>query len=144
MQAVRPWMLGALLAAPLFAHAQDYFQQQVDYRITVRLNDSAHELFANEEFDYTNNSPQALDTLWIHLWPNAYRDRNTALCRQKDPHNDFSLHFAKPEDRGFIDSLDFRSEGQKLAWGLAPDNPDIAWLVSVSYTHLTLPTSDLV
>ena len=129
MQAVRPWMLGALLAAPLFAHAQDYFQQQVDYRITVRLNDSAHELFANEEFDYTNNSPQALDTLWIHLWPNAYRDRNTALCRQKDPHNDFSLHFAKPEDRGFIDSLDFRSEGQKLAWGLAPDNPDIAWLV---------------
>ena len=53
MQAVRPWMLGALLAAPLFAHAQDYFQQQVDYRITVRLNDSTHELFANEEFDYT-------------------------------------------------------------------------------------------
>ncbi|MEO5584244.1 MAG: M1 family metallopeptidase, partial [Flavobacteriales bacterium] len=128
MQAMRPWMLGALLAAPLLGHAQDYFQQQVDYRITVRLNDTTHELFAQEEFDYTNNSPRTLDTLWIHLWPNAYRDHNTALCRQKDAHNDFSLHFAKPEQRGHIDSLDFRSLGQKLAWGLVRNNPDIAWL----------------
>ena len=128
MPAVRPWMLCTLLVSPLLSRAQAYFQQSVDYRISVRLNDATSELSAQEEFDYTNNSPRALDTLWIHLWPNAYRDRNTALCRQKDSQGHFNLHFAKPEERGFIDSLDFTGDGQKLAWGLEPDNPDIAWL----------------
>jgi len=129
MRHIRPWVLCAVLVSPLLSCAQAYFQQQVDYRISVQLNDATSELFAKEEFDYTNNSPRALDTLWIHLWPNAYRDRNTALCRQKDSQGHFDLHFAAPEERGYIDSLDFSSGGQKLAWGLEPDNPDITWLI---------------
>ncbi len=110
------------------ASAQPYFQQQVDYVIDVRLDDQAHILHASEVFTYHNNSPAALDTLWIHLWPNAYRDRNTALCRQKDAQNDFDLHFAKEEERGWIDSVDFRAGGLKLAWALDAKNPDIAWI----------------
>lgn len=110
-------------------HAQTpYFQQQVDYRINVRLDDVKHELHASEEFDYLNNSPQALDTLWIHLWPNAYKDQSTALCEQLDRQNNFRLHFATPEQRGFVDSLDFRSSDLKLEWGLDPENPDIGWI----------------
>lgn len=108
--------------------AQPYFQQQVDYVIDVRLDDKAHFLRATEAFTYHNNSPSTLDTLWIHLWPNAYRDRSTALCRQKDAQNDFDLHFAKEEERGWIDSVDFRSEGLKLAWALDAMNQDIAWI----------------
>ncbi|MBK9421069.1 MAG: M1 family metallopeptidase [Flavobacteriales bacterium] len=128
MHAAVRCLIGAIAAAPFTAKAQSYFQQQVDYRISVRLDDATNELFAHEEFDYTNNAPQALDTLWLHLWPNAYRDRNTALCRQKDAQDDFDLHFAKAEERGYIDSLDFRNDGVKLAWGLDTDNPDIGWV----------------
>lgn len=113
---------------PLCVSAQPYFQQQVDFRIEVRLDDRAHMLYGQEEFDYTNNSPGALDTLWIHLWPNAYRDRNTALCRQLDASNDFSLHFAKPEDRGWMDSLDFKANGTSLPWGFHAKHADIAWI----------------
>lgn len=116
----------ALLSSP--AAAQSYFQQRVDYRIEVRLDDRTHQLSAFEEFDYTNNSSIRLDTLWIHLWPNAHRDRNTALCRQLDAHNDFELHFAKPEERGWIDSLDFRTDGRPLAWGYHQKHGDIAWI----------------
>ncbi len=115
--------------------AQPYFQQQVDYRINVRLDDVKHELHATEEFDYLNNSPQALDTIWIHLWPNAYKDRNTALCEQLDRMNDSRLHFAAPEQRGFIDSLSFKAPLPKkydqphpLTWGYHPEHGDIAWL----------------
>ncbi|MBS1547504.1 MAG: M1 family metallopeptidase [Bacteroidetes bacterium] len=108
--------------------AQPYFQQQVDYVIDVRLDDRANLLHGAETFTYHNNSPTALDTLWIHLWPNAYRDRNTALCRQKDAQNDFDLHFAKEEERGWIDSLDFRAAGSKLNWDLDAKNQDIAWI----------------
>ncbi|MFZ1657992.1 MAG: hypothetical protein WAT61_04195, partial [Flavobacteriales bacterium] len=100
----------------------------MDYRISVRLDDASNELFAHEEFDYTNNAPQTLDTLRLHLWPNAYRDRNTALCHQKHAQGDFDLHFAKADERGYIDSIDFRSNGVKLTWGLDKDNPDIGWV----------------
>lgn len=108
--------------------AQPYFQQRVDYTIAVTLDDVGHALSATETFVYTNNAPHALDTLWVHLWPNAYRDRNTALCRQLDAQNDFSLHFAPEDMRGFIDSLDFTSEGRKLAWGFHPHHADIGWI----------------
>ncbi len=128
MWSARSIWVCACVVVPFFSSAQDYFQQQVDHRIDVRLDDATHELFAQQEFDYTNNAPTALDTLWVHLWPNAYRDRNTALCKQKDSQNDFKLHFAPPEQRGYIDSLDFSSAGVKLAWGFDPKNPDIAWI----------------
>ncbi len=128
-----PFRLLCVVLTTLFGEVavlgQGYFQQQVGYRIQVRLDDAAHMLHATEEFDYTNHSPTALDTLWIHLWPNAYGSRNTALCWQHDSQNDFDLHFASPEERGFIDSLDFHGNGQRLAWGLQANNPDIAWVV---------------
>lgn len=108
--------------------AQPYFQQQVDFHITVRLDDVKHELFGSETFDYLNNSPDTLHMLWIHLWPNAYKDQSTALCKQLDDQNNFGLHFATPEQRGFIDSLDFRSGDQKLDWGLDTAHMDIAWI----------------
>ncbi len=125
---VRPWFLFTLLAFPFSLLAQSYFQQQVDYRIDVRLDDAKHELSAYEEFDYTNNSPTTLDTLWIHLWPNAYKDRSTALCEQLDRQNNLLLHFAEERARGWIDSLDFKSAGVALTWGLDRKNIDIAWI----------------
>ncbi len=124
----RNWLAGLALTGSLIANGQPYFQQRVDHRIEVHLDDVTHELFAQQEFDYTNNAPIALDSLWIHLWPNAYRDRSSALCKQKDSQNDFGLHFAKPEERGYIDGLDFQSEGIKLAWDFDPKNPDIVWI----------------
>ncbi|MBL0043973.1 MAG: M1 family metallopeptidase [Flavobacteriales bacterium] len=116
-----------LLLSPAFLSAQ-YFQQQVDYRINVRLDDVKHELFAIEEFDYLNNSSQTLDTIWIHFWPNANKDQSTALCEQLDRQNNFRLHFATPAQRGFIDSLDFRSNDTKLTWGFHSEHIDIGWI----------------
>lgn len=120
--------LPTLLALPSFAFAQPYFQQQVDYTIDVRLDDVGHMLHAQERFTYTNNSTTTLDTLWIHLWPNAYRDRTTALCEQLDRMGDLDLHFATEAERGWIDSLDFQSNDVKLAWGYHPEHPDIGWI----------------
>ena len=62
--------------------AQDYFQQEVNYNISVELNDKNHTLIAEEIIEYTNNSPDDLDFLWFHIWPNAYKDNSTALAKQ--------------------------------------------------------------
>lgn len=117
-----------VLALPLPLAAQEYFQQQVEYTISVRLDDERHVLHAQESFRYTNNAPVALDTIWMHLWPNAYRDRNTALCRQLDRIGDLSLHFAQEQDRGWIDSLDFSVDGTRAAWGYHLRHSDIGWV----------------
>ncbi|MBK7944316.1 MAG: hypothetical protein IPJ85_02955 [Flavobacteriales bacterium] len=69
------------MALPLAGACQGYFQQQVDYTISVRLDDERHELHAHERFRYRNNSTLALDTIWMHLWPNAYKERGTALVQ---------------------------------------------------------------
>lgn len=128
------FLLGILLSTGA-AMGQTYFQQRVDHVINVRLDDRAHMLRGEERFSYTNNSPATLDTLWLHLWPNAYRDRGSALCEQLDVMGQPGLHFAEEQDRGWIDSLAFTatydaydSRVDRLTWGYHPRHADIAWL----------------
>jgi hypothetical protein len=58
---------------------KDYFQQHVAYDISVELDDKAHTLSAYEKIIYTNNSPDTLNFIWFHLWPNAYKNDSSAL-----------------------------------------------------------------
>ena len=95
--------------------AQNYFQQQVNYKIDVKLNDSLHTLHAFETIEYINHSRDALDVIYFHLWPNAYQ-KNSALDKQLLADGDSKLHFAKEKNKGFIDSLNFTSQGHKLRW----------------------------
>ncbi len=121
--------LCALLLLPSAVCAQPYFQQHVAYTINVRLDDSTHVLRGLEEFIYTNNSTVTLDTIHLHLWPNAYRDHRSALCKQLDAQNDLDLHFAKQEERGHMDSLAFSDPQGPLTWGYDHVHPDIGWLL---------------
>lgn len=102
-----------------------YFQQEVKYTIDVRLNDRRHALSANISIEYLNNSPDTLRELWFHLWPNGYRDCTTALCKQKLESGSTALYFSEPEERGYIDSLDFTTNGRKLDWKYDARHKDI-------------------
>lgn len=109
----------------LNAFGQGYFQQQVNYTIQVSLNDQNHTLSGYESFEYINNSGQAMDALYIHLWPNAYRDNKTALAKQLYNMNDMSLEFANEADRGYIDSLYFQVNGEDVKWAYDETHMDI-------------------
>lgn len=105
--------------------AQSYFQQEVNYTIDVQLNDVKHQIFGTEEFEYVNNSPDALDKIMIHLWPNAYSSGSTALANQQYDQGDEDLRFGNDSLKGNIDSLDFRINGSPVRWELDTQNPDI-------------------
>ena len=126
----------ALLALPLCGVAQPgapaYFQQDVDHRIEVTLDDVNHELHGRIATTYRNNSPDALDVLWIHLWPNAYKDGTTALAQQQFREGNMFMFWAMQRELGGIDSLDFRVDGEPVTWSFDDEYADIA--------HLTLPT----
>jgi len=108
--------------------SQEYFQQQVDYKIEVTLVDSNNILSAYEEFVYTNNSNCELNYIYIHLWPNAYKNNNTALAKQLYDMKNMSLQYATEKDRGWIDSLDFKINGEIAKWEFDPEHIDIAKL----------------
>ena len=60
----------------------DYWQQEVHYNIQVTLLDKQHSLRGEESLEYINHSPDTLTYIWFHLWPNAYKNNNTALAKQ--------------------------------------------------------------
>lgn len=105
--------------------AQNYWQQEVNYTIKVKLNDKDHTLSGYEEFEYINNSPNELDRIYIHLWPNAYRNGKTALGKQQYKGGETILTFGEDKDKGGIDSLDFKVNGIKVEWEYDKENIDI-------------------
>ncbi|MCE3296572.1 MAG: hypothetical protein K0R65_2286 [Crocinitomicaceae bacterium] len=115
-----------LLSTLLFS--QSYWQQEVNYTIQVKLNDRDHSLSAFESFEYINHSPNTLDFIYIHLWPNAYKNGNTALGKQLYADKEKELTFGHDSIRGWIDSLDFKINGQAAKWEYDPEHIDICKL----------------
>ena len=115
-----------LLVQFLYGNGNPYFQQMVKYEIDVTLNDSAHTLSAFERLEYTNNSPDTLEFIWFHLWPNAYKNDSTAFAKQQTKSGSRRFADSDEEDRGFIDSLDFLVDGIKAKWETHTDWIDVA------------------
>lgn len=89
-----------------------YWQQQVNYNIDVKVNDKDNTLDAFERIVYINHSPDTLNFIWFHLWPNAYKNDETAYARQLK----ILSHSQKRKkgSYGFIDSLNFRIDDQSV------------------------------
>jgi len=119
-------LLFTLLSVASFNYAQSYFQQEVNYKIDVALNDNNNTLSAFEEFEYTNNSQCALDYIYVHLWANAYKNNQTALAKQMYDQKNMVLQYATDEEMGYIDSLDFKVNGETVKWELDGEHIDIA------------------
>ncbi len=50
-----------------------YWQQRVDYEIEAVLDEPARRIQAQAKITYTNNSPNDLDILWLHLEQNLFK-----------------------------------------------------------------------
>lgn len=111
-----------------FGFSQSYFQQEVNYKINVTLNDQTNTLSASEVFTYINNSPNTLDFLYIHIWPNAYKNTETALGKQLYGMKNMALQYATDEEKGYIDSLDFKINGEAADWDFDETHIDIVKL----------------
>ncbi|MEI6574927.1 MAG: M1 family metallopeptidase [Bacteroidota bacterium] len=118
------------------ARSQNYFQQEVNYTLWVRLDDQRHMLRATEDLFYTNNSPDTLKEIWFHLWPNGYRDTHTDFARQAREQGSLEFQFSSSEDKGSIDSLDFSVDGKRVMWESYKNSPDMCRLI---LDHSILP-----
>ena len=62
-----------------------YWQQQVDYDISVSLDDARQRLTGAETITYHNNSPHQLDYLWVQLDQNRFRKGSGDLMSRPAP-----------------------------------------------------------
>ena len=128
MNPIKCIILLLTLSLPVFSQS-NYFQQQTNYKISVRLNPETKTLRGFTSIEYTNHSPDTLSFIWFHLWPNAYKDNNTAFAKQKIASGSHKFHFFAPHERGFIDSLNFKINEQKVAIIEHPEYSDVVKLV---------------
>ena len=85
------------------APGPEYWQNRADYSMHAQLDTKAKTLTNDERITYTNNSPDALPSLWLQLDQNIYRkDSRSAVAngvrprrRKQDTDDDPSGHFTK-------------------------------------------------
>ena len=70
-----------------------YWQNRADYKLDATLDPAGNTLTADETITYTNNSPTLLDSLWIQLDQNIYRQDARARYASPFPRNKFTRGF---------------------------------------------------
>jgi len=84
-----------------------YWQQKVDNNINVTLDDKRHVLRGNIQIHYQNNSPDTLTYIYFHLYPNAYKNTETAFARQHAENKSLDFFYSEKSEKGQIDSIGF-------------------------------------
>jgi hypothetical protein len=121
-------ILFAVLFIRIPSFAQQYWQQELNYNIDVTLQEQNKMLGGNLSLEYINHSPDTLDFIWFHLWPNGYKDKNTAFSKQLARLKDRSVKAGSMKENGFIDSLAFTADGKPITVELHPDHIDVVKL----------------
>jgi hypothetical protein len=67
-----------------------------------------------KKIKYTNHSTDTLKFLFFHLWPNAYKNDRSAFNEQMVENKQTSFYYSKEENRGFIDSLQFKVNDEEV------------------------------
>lgn len=130
-----------LLLMTLSFGAKAYWQQHTSTRIEVRLDDKNNMLYGFERIVYTNNSPDTLSEIFFHLYPNAYKNDRTFFAEQQVQMGKTDFYYAKPEERGYIDSLSFRVNGERCNFQSFQNQIDVAQLI---LTRPLLPNDSII
>ncbi|MDD3861266.1 MAG: M1 family metallopeptidase, partial [Bacteroidales bacterium] len=106
-------ILSPLIILFLFesAFSQQYFQQEVNHIIDVRLDVDNKSLFGTIETEYINNSKDTISSIYYHLWPNAYKNNETKFAKGQLKLRQTDFYYTLPEEKGYIDSLCFVVDG---------------------------------
>lgn len=105
------------------------FSQRPVYAIQVTLDTLQHELSGFANITYTNASTVPLESLALHLWANAYSNKNTTFAKQLLNLGALYFNNAKPEEMGGYEKLTFSSSDDSFEFHFDPEHNDIAWLV---------------
>ncbi len=108
--------------------AQSSWQQKLVYDIDVRLDDSFNMLHGECKIDYTNNSPDTLSFILVHLYPNAFKSESSFYSRQQNYNRKTKFYFSKKKEKGYMDSIFFTVNGKECFYSEYLENEDIIYI----------------
>jgi hypothetical protein len=115
------------------APGTDYWQQQVDYKMKIRLDDDIQKIHGEEVITYHNNSPDVLYYLWIQLDQNIYaKDNNTAKIEQMKISDQMQTN-------DLIDLYPWFDGGFKLDKVADAAGKDLPYIVNQTMMRIDLP-----
>src|SRR5215217_6718449 len=126
------FILAAALWLSLIAHAQpDRWQQRIKYNMDVAVDVTTNIIKGKQTITYTNNSPDTLHKIFVHLYWNAFHPNSMMDVSSRNTENlvlgtdkngnqvtDFDRRFKKrivemtPEEVGYCKVLQFTSNGR--------------------------------
>jgi hypothetical protein len=113
-----------------------YWQQKVNYTISVTLHDAEKTLDGNVSIQYYNNSPDTLHYIWINLSANAYKNDRTAYSDQLIENGRTDFYFSDDDQRGYINRLNFKVDG---AIATTEDHPQYQDILKLILPHPIVP-----
>lgn len=96
----------------------EYWQQQVDYEIHVTLDTENKTLTGTQTIHYSNNSPDTLREFYLHLYPNAYREKTTPLIRNYMQGTLYFFVGLRKPLRGWIDVTGLTVNGKEADYSV--------------------------
>lgn len=112
------------LTATMGVNAQNntsYWQQHADYKMNVDMNVKNFQYSGDQELVYTNNSPDTLNTVFYHLFFNAFQPGSEMDVRSRtisDPDRRVGDRISKlsPSEQGFLKVNSLTRDGQPLSF----------------------------
>ena len=112
----------ALFSSLLFIdsiQSQNYWQQEVDYKILVDVNAKNNSYKGSQEIVYTNNSQDTLNKVFFHLYFNAFK-KGSEMAIRLDNGDDANTRFdvdinkLEPEEEGFLNVSNLKQDNIKV------------------------------
>ncbi len=96
-----------------------YWQQHVDYTMTVDMDVKTYQYNGTQHLVYTNNSPDVLTRVYYHLFFNAFQpgsemDVHSLTIADPDPRVKDRISQLAPEDIGFLKVTSLKQNGEDL------------------------------
>lgn len=107
---------GIVLAAVLSTAGWPRPESRADYDMDVRLLPDSVLVRGSTEITFIPAYPA--DTLWLHLYPNAYRDPSTAFATDQAEWGDYSFARAGEDEYGWIALSGWTLDGDSIQVGV--------------------------
>ncbi|WP_034260063.1 M1 family metallopeptidase [Altibacter lentus] len=98
-----------------------YWQQKVDYKMTIDMDVETYQYKGTQNLVYTNNSPDTLDRVFYHLYFNAFQPGSEMDVRSRtiaDPDDRVKDRISKlsPSEIGYIKLISLTQDGMALTY----------------------------
>ncbi|MCK5065112.1 MAG: hypothetical protein KAQ97_07505, partial [Candidatus Fermentibacteraceae bacterium] len=108
-------MVSGLVIALLVAAGYPGPESRADYDITVSLQPDSNLIHGSTEIVFTSGVDFPVDTLWLHLYPNAYRDHKTAFGQDLEAVCRYGFRASPDSEKGWIDLSCWSADGEPVS-----------------------------